>query len=713
MNVRLENIHTSASPGNYVSFLGQSQRTKRRSADRDSIHSVSSVRSVMSSMTSMWSNFGFNSNSAAKSEKAKQAIETDLKYLYSAFTKIPCLRLSPDYKARLIEGYEEFPFDSAVPLIAFKNVSALEVVDVDFRQFFGWDRMAEQLRSLTVKRAELDDPAELLIHIVLDDVEKRRRRSSKAQSSPVLAWVAPSPVSKTAQPVGGNSAPGTPKPDDKGEHGGSPSGSAVVSAASDGSRGLQSPRPRSTSPARPVSSRHGSSHGQTKMTVPRSKRSGSGSSTSSARSSRPYRSGSSTNILTSASMGPSKWRFLKHLCLADNSLTAISASSLAPVAETLTSLDLSSNLFSETPDSLATLTSLRALNMSNCMIESLHSLLKHPLPAINALNLRGNRLASLAGIERLPSLERLDLRDNKLTDPTELARLTSIPEIREIWVFGNPFTKTHSNYRVTIFNLFRSSPGYTTDIIIDSTGPSYSERRHLIDRVAESSNVPVLDPPPPVHDIEPVQESKPTAKPSEIAVIQEPPAENQTVTVDAKKASTRRKKGPKRRMVNLSQSSSPPRATQEESSPGNINSSLGQLSSDREAPNKTSVNDSATSDMPPHSSRQPPSLQVDPSLSVPTDGSAFEVPSAKPMISKDTKGSDLNGERYKQKLEALKTEVGNGWLSVLSEEGWENQTGPRNHPAGRDYSPASTIRSGPRTPLAEGQGITSSGRTLG
>ncbi|KAK4695895.1 hypothetical protein P7C71_g1930, partial [Lecanoromycetidae sp. Uapishka_2] len=211
MNVRLENIHTEASPANYVSFLGQSQGARSRS-DRDSIHSVSSVRSVMSGL---WPGFGLGSSSSAgRTEKAKVQLLTDLKYLYSAFTKIPCLRLSPDRKARLIGGYEEFPFDTAVPLLAFKNVSALEVCDVDFRQFYGWDRMAEQLRSLTVKRSNLDDPTDLFVNIVLDDMEKRRRRSSKASNFPVLPWPASPSLrfNDTGKPI---PTPGSPMIDHK------------------------------------------------------------------------------------------------------------------------------------------------------------------------------------------------------------------------------------------------------------------------------------------------------------------------------------------------------------------------------------------------------------------------------------------------------------------------------------------------------------------
>ncbi|KAL3472935.1 hypothetical protein BJX99DRAFT_249336 [Aspergillus californicus] len=485
MNVRLENIHTDVSQS-YVSFLNKPQRSK---GDRDSIHSVSSVRSVMSGMSSLWSSFGLGSNSSSKSEKVKAALEADIKYLYSAFTKIPCLRLAPDRRARLIRGYEEFPFDTAVPLHSFKNLSALEIIDIDFRSFFGWDRLSEQLRTLTLKRANIDDPADLLTGIVLDDIDKRRRRSSKHQNSPVLGWSGgstnPQPVNRHEQ-VGSISAPGSPVADTALGSSTSPQAASMIRLASEGARPRQ--RAGSVSPSRPTSSKH-STYRHNRGQSSRIRRTGSGSSNSSENSG--YRTGSSSNLLATV-LPPSKWRFLRHLGLADNSLTSVSAAGLAPVANTLHSFDLSTNLFTEVPDSLASLVALRALNLSNCMIESLHSLSRNPLPAITALNLRANRLRSLAGIERLLSLERLDLRDNKLSDPTELARLTSLPEIREIWVAGNPFVKTHPNYRVTIFNLFRRTPGYSEDIIIDGSGPGYTERKQLVERVAEPEVVPVI-----------------------------------------------------------------------------------------------------------------------------------------------------------------------------------------------------------------------------
>lgn len=378
MNVRLENIHTDASPTNYVSFLGNAHRNKTKSSDRDSIHSVSSVRSVMSGMSSLWSSLRMGSNSAAKAEKQKALLQEDLRYLYSAFTKIPCLRLAPDHKAHLIAGYEEFPFDTAVPLFAFKNVTALEIHDVDFRQFYGWDRLAENLRSLTVKRAGVDDPADLLINIVLDDIDKRRRRSAKGNSSYPTPWATASPSSKHTQLARSDSPPSSLST--VGQQSTSPRGPA---AREPPARAHQ--RQRSTSPTRPLSSRHGSSHiyGRNSASTPNIRRS-SGSSSSSVRSATPR--GSSSNLLSLGWFPATKWRFLRHLSLADNALTDISASGLAPLANTLQSLDLSANLFTEIPDSLASLTCLRALNLSSCMIASLHSLGRNPLPAITTLS---------------------------------------------------------------------------------------------------------------------------------------------------------------------------------------------------------------------------------------------------------------------------------------------------------------------------------------
>lgn len=718
MNVRLENIHADNSPANYVSFLSQAQRSKGRS-DRDSIHSVSSVRSVMSGMSALWSNFGMGSSSnAAKVEKAKAQMVADLKYLYSAFTKIPCLRLSPDRRARLIGGYEEFPFDTAVPLLAFKNLSALEICDVDFRQFFGWDRLAEQLRSLTVKRANLDDPTDLLVGIVLDDMDKRRRRSSKVQYSPGLAWPG-SPTIRHGDPARSNSNPNSPVVDDDFGQSLSPRNSLLLRGESECPRASQRARTESTSPKRPTSSRQGSSNrrGGAKM-----KRSASASSSSSTHSSGPYKSGSSSNLLSMGILPGSKWRFLRHLSLADNSLTSMTANSLAPLSNTLHSLDLSSNLFSEVPDCLATLTSLRALNLSNCMIESLHSLARNPLPAITALNLRANRLQSIAGVERLLSLERLDLRDNKLADPTEMARLTGIPDIHEIWVASNPFVKTHSNYRVTIFNLFRSTPGYVEDILIDASGPGYSERRQLIDRVAEPEGVPIVRPPP----VESNSHSPSAIKEPVIPLVA---GENELKRNETHKStyrvaqgevtvgSGRRRKGPRRRIVDLSGTESPPLVQ------AHVPIEIPPMSSPKEVLD-SSIETGADRGSPPAKTALQPTLLDQSELPVkpPKLGTSISSPDVhstsgrtdKPTsLASDLQNLSLSGEAYRRKIEALKSEVGNGWLSVLSEDGWDGQRMPHATVPGGNFNHINAIRPNVSNLRATSQGIVSGSRTLG
>ncbi len=667
MNVRLENIHADASPANYVSFLSQSQRSQGRS-DRDSIHSVSSVRSVMSGMSNLWSGFGLGSStSAAKSEKAKAQLLIDLKYLYSAFTKIPCLRLSPDRKARLIGGYEEFPFDTAVPLLAFKNVSALEICDVDFRQFYGWDKLAEQLRSLTVKRSNVDDPTDLFVNIVLDDMDKRRRRSSKAQ----LPW--PTSPSLHFSDVGrANSTPSSPMIDDKLGH--SPKKTLHLQQEPDSSISQrQRPATKSASPSRPSTSRQ--------VIV---KRSGSGSSNSSTHSLGPVPMGM---------LPASKWRFLRHLSLADNSLTSMTSSSLAPLSNNLLSLDLSSNLIVEIPEALSILTSLRALNLSNCMIESLHSLSRNPLPAITALNLRANRLVSIAGVERLLSLERLDLRDNRLQDPTELARLTGIPDIHEIWVLRNPFVKSHSNYRVQIFNLFRNTPGYSEDIMIDASAPGYGERRHLRDRVIEPEGTQIVQAiPVESASILPAQTQFPQNGGSEGPTSQRPSP--QTTQSEFAVGSGRRRKGPRRRIVDLARESSPINQQSQREIPQDIARPIDAFMED------VSPRSKPTSLSPLHVGSDIPSPQ--PKLPETTDSAGRSRPDVsdkgRSLVSEiQNLNLNVNGEAYRQKIESLKSEVGSNWLSVLSEEGW-NQHHMR-----------------PETPAfrASSQGILSGSRTLG
>ncbi|POR33495.1 Putative leucine-rich repeat-containing protein [Tolypocladium paradoxum] len=734
MKVRLENLHDSSSSTNYVSFLGNTGRSRSRSSDVGSIHSVSSMRSVMSGMSALWASFGIGASiSAARTERHKAAVQADLKYLYSAFTKIPCLRLAPDWRARLIRGYEEFPFDSAVPIYVFKNLQALEISGIDFRQFFGWDRLADQLRSLSLRHAGIEDPADILVDIVLDDMDKRRRRTSKSQSSPTATWGANnsprrSPTIPQPEIVRAASAPGSPDtrnalaelrvgsmtPSEPAVEDGDASDTARMPLARDDrddapQSPIKGPRPRSNSPSRPASSRNHSSHARSSQRI---KRSGSGSSHSSLSDSWHHHArGSSGNLLAMGTLPASKWRFLRHFSLADNAMTSIPPTSLAPLSNTLFSLDLSLNLFSQIPDSLATLTALRALNLSQCMIDSLHSLTRNPLPAITALNLRANRLQSLAGIEKLYPLERLDLRDNQLTDPLELARLTGIPDIREIWVDGNPFTRTHKDYRVTIFNLFRATPGYTVDIVIDGSGPSYSERRQLVERAPIPDSVPVVKPKAPETPTI-VDVSKPTivyGTPKEPELLRKERAVPKAVTSEVNTSSTRRRKTPRRRIVDLAtgEAAALPAAA-------DLRHEVPRMAEPRAA--AASPSGSYRTSRPTESVLLPPVILSESRMDKPNVNTDIAPDNPQTYDSSDgpehvaeSQDWGVGGEMYRRKIEALRDRVGNGYLSVLSEESWDGSGG--YNPTGVPSVP--TLRAGHMSHHAPPAQAVHSGRTLG
>lgn len=681
LNVRIENLNTEASPANYVSFLRHSQRAHGGN-DRDSIHSVTSVRSVISGLSAFWSRIG-SSSSAAKSEKSQAQLILDLRYLYSAFTKIPCLRLAPECRHRLIHGFEEFPFDTAVPLHAFKNLSVLDICDIDFRNFFGWDKLAEQLRSLTLKRANIDDPNDLLTGIVLDDMDQRRRRSSKTQSSPVLAWPL-SPSTRLADVTKANPSPVSP----------------VVEGHSAQSTGLQNedvpvtPNPNS-SPICPVSLGQNSPFRHTKGNCTKIRRSGSDSSDTSIQSNPlrlgPYKSGSSPNLLLSGTLPSSKWRFLQHLSLVDNALTSLAANALSPLADNLQSLDLSSNLFTEMPDGLANLVGLRALNLSDCMIKSMKSLIRHPLPAITTLNLRANRLDSIVGIEKLLSLERLDLRENRLRDPSELARLTGLPEFHEVWIVHNPFTKSHNNHRTTIFNLFRSIPGRIDDVLVDASGPTSSEGKQLINHVIEGEPASVVRHiHPKSHSISPdvasfSQDKTPQDKPYDgvqgtntacvSSKLDHPGCAALAISVTGSEAidsatakARRHRKGSRRsRVVDLAAN---------KNLPSNDDVQLPLLLPTGQESHALSVKTPAE---PDHSKElspaDPPECRVQPSDHVEVAFARTGRPSSTSLDTQETLSdgdshtTNIKAHLYRQKIEALKQEGGSSWLSTLTGEG--------------------------------------------
>jgi len=194
-----------------------------------------------------------------------------------------------------------------------------------------------------------------------------------------------------------------------------------------------------------------------------------------------------------------------------------------------------------------------------------------------------------------------------ITDITEITRLTSAPNIQQIFVTGNPFTRTHATtYRSSIFNFFRETPGFTEDIMIDGSLPGMVERRHLVDRIFEKP------PPPPISQR---LQSPPLLQHSrnthDRGTSVAPGADMQTIG-----RNTRKKKGNRQRIVSLD-------------------------GSGRNTPTDNAKNDTPASEV-----------------------------------------SEVSGEEYRRRLEALRDEAGASWLRVLSESGGLTENGIHDRRSG-------------------------------
>ena len=99
------------------------------------------------------------------------------------------------------------------------------------------------------------------------------------------------------------------------------------------------------------------------------------------------------------------------------------------------------------------------------------------LGQVLTLNLASNRIESLCGLERLVALERVDIRHNFVDESGEVGRLAMLPGLVALWIEGNPLVELEENYRINCFNLFRKEG---KNITIDGAGPTFMESRSLV-----------------------------------------------------------------------------------------------------------------------------------------------------------------------------------------------------------------------------------------
>ncbi|KAF9452338.1 Arf-domain-containing protein [Macrolepiota fuliginosa MF-IS2] len=157
-------VDNPSRPTSYINFAQD---------DKSDAVSLASFRSSLSAVSSLSIGVGWWS----RPEVAD--INSELKYIYSSFTKLPALSIRGPTSKVITETLNDMPSKNAVPLDTFKNLQSLECTDIDPRLLLGWDRLAESLRSLRIKKSGLEDVADIFIGAVLDDQARRAGSSSR------------------------------------------------------------------------------------------------------------------------------------------------------------------------------------------------------------------------------------------------------------------------------------------------------------------------------------------------------------------------------------------------------------------------------------------------------------------------------------------------------------------------------------------------------
>ncbi|GAB1521612.1 hypothetical protein RhiTH_004709 [Rhizoctonia solani] len=567
-------------------------------------------------------------------------VDAELKYIYSSFTKLPALSIKQAGLKLIAELAQDPLTDQVIPFDVFKNLQSLELLDVDPRAVLGWDRLADNLRSLTIKRSGLEDVSDILIDAVVDDplrregkVAPRRRRihrPSSSTSSRQSSWRASQlPPTVPEDPV---PEPSEPDPENDG--------------------------------------------------------------------------------IPPPTISPHKWSRLRRLSFADNGLTFFPTAPLANLVN-VTHLDLSSNLLVAVPSGLGALYNLVSLNLSDNMIESVLGIYA-TLGSITNLDLSKNRLESLCGLERLRALERVDLRLNHVEESAEVGRLVGLPNILNISIQGNPFTENEDEYRARCFEYFLKEG---KSITLDGTPPSFYERRSIT--VSGPEPPPIEPAPAPSPNVVAVSGPKPPpppkSKPTPTSTTPSPspasPPPPMTAAAVSPKPVIHHHNKPRKRkptrivdLDDIGESSGTSvvhsRETSNEilsHSPQSI-SLLGTGTSPKLSSSPGSIHRSRERGQRPTPHAMPstireetepptPSIEVKPSRpSAHRRQTSASSVGSKPTGSKAAKrrarasasvyepGPTVTDERFddaeafRRKMEALRAEVGDGWLKVLSQQ---------------------------------------------
>lgn len=420
LNIKLDNPNHVPT---FISFMANNARSSRHfESDAKSITSINSMRSIVSSASVYWRSFAFS--------KDPKVINKDLRYLYSSFTKIPCLILTPKTKINSITSYEEYPCDTSVPIKMFKNLQVLELVDYEPNEIFGWNILSEQLRVLIIKDSKISDIGEILFNLVIDDESGRSSFNFHKPSRKQTQDADTSYADNDFQPFNHNSRQGIKRERSKTTGAGSAPKDLLYS--------------------------------DTNLT----------------RFGQDNTSDSPDKDYYSLSDG--KWSVLKQLTVSETSITSIRPYVFKPLGN-LVKLNLSNNLLESLPEGLDQLHNIKYINFADNYITDLKALPKN-LKYLSTINFNNNKLKSLAGLENLCSLEKIDLRRNDLKDikslkPIILQFIKNPEKFTNVYLANNALPK---NYRIELFNLFNGVK-YKNNMKIDDSKPGYFESALLLD----------------------------------------------------------------------------------------------------------------------------------------------------------------------------------------------------------------------------------------
>ena len=118
----------------------------------------------------------------------------------------------------------------------------------------------------------------------------------------------------------------------------------------------------------------------------------------------------------------------------------------------LRTLYLHENIISKI-EGLDTLVDLDTLNLSKNYVKKIENLSHNQ--KLTTLNLANNHLTHYSDIEEIlknPSIQTIDLQHNKIDDPNVVDILAQLPDLRVVYLMGNPCVKDIRHYRKTIIS---------------------------------------------------------------------------------------------------------------------------------------------------------------------------------------------------------------------------------------------------------------------